>query len=225
MSPRELGTGSPTRSSFPPTPMISCCASSPPRRAPTRAATGAHQRRRIPQRATPVRALGRGGLATLGTVAAEPFDGFSERFLSRRKRRARFHPGQPGLVRQRPHFRRESRSLPRSAGRTGRGCHRRLSCLLGARTALRRSRGANRLLPRRRLQICDGGRGLRLPACAPGFWPAAADHRLVRRVRGLEPAARSVGYAQDARRFLGATFDPSGLYRFTAVQRMLRRTD
>jgi selenocysteine lyase/cysteine desulfurase len=31
----------------------------------------------------------------------------------------------------------------------------------------------------------------------------------------------SVGYAPDATRFLGATFDPSGLYRFTAVQRML----
>ena len=32
----------------------------------------------------------------------------------------------------------------------------------------------------------------------------------------------SVGYARDARRFLGATFDPSALYRFNAVQRMLR---
>ena len=31
----------------------------------------------------------------------------------------------------------------------------------------------------------------------------------------------SVGYASDARRFLGATFDPSALYRFTAVRRML----
>jgi selenocysteine lyase/cysteine desulfurase len=31
-----------------------------------------------------------------------------------------------------------------------------------------------------------------------------------------------VGYAGDARRFLGATFDPSALYRFNAVQRMLR---
>ena len=30
-----------------------------------------------------------------------------------------------------------------------------------------------------------------------------------------------VGYAPDARRFLGATFDPSGLYRFNAVRRML----
>jgi selenocysteine lyase/cysteine desulfurase len=32
----------------------------------------------------------------------------------------------------------------------------------------------------------------------------------------------SVGYARDASRFLGATFDPSALYRFTAVQRMLQ---
>jgi selenocysteine lyase/cysteine desulfurase len=31
----------------------------------------------------------------------------------------------------------------------------------------------------------------------------------------------SVGYAKDATRFLGATFDPSGLYRFNAVQRTL----
>jgi selenocysteine lyase/cysteine desulfurase len=31
----------------------------------------------------------------------------------------------------------------------------------------------------------------------------------------------SVGYAKDAGRFLGATFDPSALYRFTAVRRML----
>jgi len=32
-----------------------------------------------------------------------------------------------------------------------------------------------------------------------------------------------VGYAPDGRRFLGSTFDPSGLYRFNAVQDMLRR--
>ena len=31
----------------------------------------------------------------------------------------------------------------------------------------------------------------------------------------------SVGYAKDARRFLGATFDPSALYRFTSVRRAL----
>ena len=32
----------------------------------------------------------------------------------------------------------------------------------------------------------------------------------------------SVGYASDASRFMGATFDPSALYRFIAVRRMLR---
>ena len=37
----------------------------------------------------------------------------------------------------------------------------------------------------------------------------------------LPPA--SVGYARDATRFLGATFDPSALYRFTAVRRMLEQ--
>ncbi|HWJ38853.1 MAG TPA: class V aminotransferase, partial [Sphingomicrobium sp.] len=31
----------------------------------------------------------------------------------------------------------------------------------------------------------------------------------------------SIGYAKDGRRFLGATFDPSGLYRFVAVRKML----
>jgi selenocysteine lyase/cysteine desulfurase len=38
----------------------------------------------------------------------------------------------------------------------------------------------------------------------------------------LSLPAGSVGYAKDASRFLGATFDPSGLYRFLAVRRMLR---
>ena len=31
-----------------------------------------------------------------------------------------------------------------------------------------------------------------------------------------------VGYSRDAMRFMGATFDPSALYRFNAVQRMLK---
>ncbi|MEP9358482.1 aminotransferase class V-fold PLP-dependent enzyme [Sphingomonas sp. KR3-1] len=35
----------------------------------------------------------------------------------------------------------------------------------------------------------------------------------------------SIGYAPDARRFLGATFDPSGIYRFVAVRDMLRQEE
>ena len=37
----------------------------------------------------------------------------------------------------------------------------------------------------------------------------------------LARAPGDVGYAPDGRRFLGSTFDPSGLYRFNAVQNML----
>ena len=37
----------------------------------------------------------------------------------------------------------------------------------------------------------------------------------------LDLPPERIGYAPDARRFLGATFDPSALYRFNAVQRML----
>lgn len=44
-------------------------------------------------------------------------------------------------------------------------------------------------------------------------WYAAFD--------GLAARQGGVGYAPDGRRFLGSTFDPSGLYRFNAVQRML----
>ena len=36
------------------------------------------------------------------------------------------------------------------------------------------------------------------------------------------PPGSEVGYTSDAMRFMGATFDPSALYRFNAVQAMLR---
>jgi selenocysteine lyase/cysteine desulfurase len=35
----------------------------------------------------------------------------------------------------------------------------------------------------------------------------------------------SIGYAKDAMRYMGATFDPSALYRFTAVRRMLAASE
>ncbi len=38
----------------------------------------------------------------------------------------------------------------------------------------------------------------------------------------LAGARAGVNYSPDARRYLGATFDPSGLYRFNAVQAMLK---
>jgi selenocysteine lyase/cysteine desulfurase len=65
------------------------------------------------------------------------------------------------------------------------------------------------------------GEGVCFLHAPPGFaprptvtgWYAAFDDL------ALPPGA--VGYASDGRRFLGSTFDPSGLYRFNAVQAML----
>lgn len=65
------------------------------------------------------------------------------------------------------------------------------------------------------------GEGVAFLHAPPGFaarpeitgWYAAFDD--------LAEAQGHVSYAPDGRRFLGSTFDPSGLYRFNAVQRML----
>jgi len=65
------------------------------------------------------------------------------------------------------------------------------------------------------------GEGCAFMHCPPGFgprppitgWYAEFDEL------GLPPG--QVGYAPDAMRFMGATFDASGLYRFNAIQRML----
>jgi selenocysteine lyase/cysteine desulfurase len=65
------------------------------------------------------------------------------------------------------------------------------------------------------------GEGVCFLHAPPGFaprpvvtgWYAAFDDL------ALPPGA--VGYAEDGRRFLGSTFDPSALYRFNAVRRML----
>ena len=81
----------------------------------------------------------------------------------------------------------ELAALGRPDGSVGR--NRRLSRLHGARRAVRRGGCKDRFLSRRRLQICDVGRGLRLPSRALRLRRPAAGHRLVRRVRGFEPAA------------------------------------
>jgi selenocysteine lyase/cysteine desulfurase len=67
------------------------------------------------------------------------------------------------------------------------------------------------------------GEGMGLMQCPPGFgerppltgWYAEFDDL------SLPPGM--VGYSRDAMRFMGATFDPSALYRFNAIRRMLDR--
>ena len=55
----------------------------------------------------------------------------------------------------------------------------------------------------------------------PGFGPRPPITGWFAEFEDLSLPPGSVGYAKDAARFLGATFDPSGLYRFNAIQRML----
>jgi len=65
------------------------------------------------------------------------------------------------------------------------------------------------------------GEGCAFMHAPPGFGPRPPVTGWYAEFEDLTLPAGSVGYARDARRFLGATFDPSALYRFNAIQRML----
>lgn len=65
------------------------------------------------------------------------------------------------------------------------------------------------------------GEGVCFLHAPPGFGPRPVDTGWFAAFNSLAEAQGKVTYAPDARRFLGSTFDPSGLYRFNAVQRML----
>ncbi|HEY6049167.1 MAG TPA: class V aminotransferase [Sphingomicrobium sp.] len=65
------------------------------------------------------------------------------------------------------------------------------------------------------------GEGCAFLHAPPGFGPRPPVTGWYAEFEDLSLPPGSVGYARDATRFLGATFDPSGLYRFNTVQRML----
>ena len=66
------------------------------------------------------------------------------------------------------------------------------------------------------------GEGMAFMHCPTGFGPRPPVTGWFAEFGGLTaPPGSSVGYSQDAMRFMGATFDPSALYRFNAVRRML----
>jgi selenocysteine lyase/cysteine desulfurase len=67
------------------------------------------------------------------------------------------------------------------------------------------------------------GEGMAFLHCPPGFGPRPTLTGWFAEFGDLTaPPGSSVGYTADAMRFMGATFDPSALYRFNAVQQMLR---
>ena len=65
------------------------------------------------------------------------------------------------------------------------------------------------------------GEGAAFLHAPPGFGPRPALTGWYAEFGDLEGPPGGVGYVTDAGRFLGATFDPSGLYRFVAAGRML----
>ena len=66
------------------------------------------------------------------------------------------------------------------------------------------------------------GEGCAFLHAPPGFAPRPPVTGWFAEFEDLTLPPGSVGYAGDGRRFLGATFDPTALYRFNAVQRMLQ---
>lgn len=65
------------------------------------------------------------------------------------------------------------------------------------------------------------GEGVAFLHCPPGFAPRPINTGWYAEFDDLAAPPGAVGFAPDARRFLGSTFDPSGLYRFVAVRDML----
>jgi selenocysteine lyase/cysteine desulfurase len=61
------------------------------------------------------------------------------------------------------------------------------------------------------------GEGACFMHCPPGIAPRPRDTGWYAAFGAIAGAANQVGYASDGGRFLGATFDPTGLYRFNAV--------
>ena len=67
------------------------------------------------------------------------------------------------------------------------------------------------------------GEGMAFLHCPPGFAPRPPLTGWYAEFGELTaPPGSSVGYTSDAMRFMGATFDPSALYRFNFIQEMLR---
>ena len=66
------------------------------------------------------------------------------------------------------------------------------------------------------------GEGMGFMHCPPGFGPRPPLTGWFAEFDDLTLPPGMVGYSRDAMRFMGATFDPSALYRFNAIQRTLR---
>jgi selenocysteine lyase/cysteine desulfurase len=162
------------------------------------------------------------GWIALEHVAAEPFDNFSERFLER----ARSGEHDFILVSQ----------VLFGSGRTFDGVDE-LAALGradgpwvvvdGYHAFMALERPFGELAAKSAFYLGGGykyamaGEGCAFLHAPPAFGPRPPVTGWFAEFEDLSLPPGSVGYAGDATRFVGATFDPSGIYRFNAVQRML----
>ena len=150
-------------------------------------------------------------------VAAEPFDDVAERFLAAARR------GEHDLILVSHVLFGSGRILDRldelaALGRPERavGRDRRLSQLHGDRRADRRPRAAQRSsTSAAAINMPWREKGWDFLHCPPGFGPRPPITGWYAEFGDLTAPPGGVGYTSDAMRFMGATFDPSALYRFT----------
>jgi selenocysteine lyase/cysteine desulfurase len=162
------------------------------------------------------------GWLALDTVAVEPFDSFSDRFLEAARR-----GGHDLILVSQVQF---------GSGRIIHGVEE-LAALGGAdgpwvvidgyHAFMALERPFGQASSRTAFYLGGGykyamaGEGCAFMHAPAGFGPRPPVTGWFAEFEDLSLPPGSVGYAKDARRFLGATFDSSGLYRITAVQRML----
>ena len=162
------------------------------------------------------------GWVEVERIATEPFDTFSERFL------AGATAGRPDLILVSHVLFGSGRIFDRvdelaSLGRAGGpwviidGYH----ALMALAEPFGTASASTAFYLGGGYKYAMAGEGCAFMHAPPGFGPRPPVTGWFAEFEDLSLPPGSVGYADDARRFLGATFDPSGLYRFNAVQRML----
>ncbi len=161
------------------------------------------------------------GWLELETVAAEPFDDFTERFLSATQNgpdlilvsQILFGSGRrfDGVV--------ELAALSRPGGPwvVFDGYH----AFMALETPFDRTAAQSAFYLGGGYKYAMAGEGCAFLHAPPGFGPRPPITGWFAEFEDLSLPPDMVGYAADAMRFMGATFDPSPLYRFNAVQRML----
>jgi selenocysteine lyase/cysteine desulfurase len=164
-----------------------------------------------------------GGEIGLTKVAAEPFDDFSERFLSAAQR------GEHDLVMVSQVLFNSGRlfesvkelaALARPDGPwvVVDGYH----AFMAIAAPIDPSIASSIFYLGGGYKYAMAGEGMGFMHCPPGFGPRPPITGWYAEFGDLTaPPGSEVGYTKDAMRFMGATFDPSALYRFNSIQRTL----